>query len=250
MPSETLFAENLHALNGVRHAFFTKNWGNGGFSGQKTGEDALSVRASMAQQLNILPQHLLFCHQIHSNAVVTVSAVWPAKNNPQADAMVTSQKGVALGILTADCVPVLFADDKNGVIGAAHAGWRGAVSGILENTLQAMELSGAQRSSIHAALGPCIWQKSYEVGPEFPAPFLAENPGHERFFRASFKSGHYLFDLPGYVIEKMKQSGVQSIEPSPADTCAYPERFFSHRYSTLHGENREGNLVSAIVREE
>jgi len=189
---------------------------------------------------------LLSAYQIHSSTVVTVTHNWLADDRPQADALVTNKKGFALGILTADCGPILFADVGAGVIGAAHAGWRGALSGILDNTLDAMETLGASRKSIHAALGPCIWQKSYEVGPEFPAPFLAEDPAHQRFFRAAFKSDHYMFDLPGYIMARLHALGVGSLAASPADTCAEPERFFSHRYSTLRNEKRKGNLMSAI----
>jgi YfiH family protein len=201
----------------------------------------------MAAYLGILPTHFLCCRQVHSPNVVTVEDLWIPDAAPSADAMVTNKPGIALGILTADCVPVLFAATNVRVIGAAHAGWRGAVEGVLENTLKAMEKLGAQRKFIEAALGPAIAQVSYEVGPDFPKPFLAENPAHERFFIHSVRSGHYQFDLPGYVVEKLHHLGVGSVKPSPADTCAEPQRFFSHRYSTLRGEKRKGSLISAIA---
>ena len=247
MPHETLSADNLNALPNLRHAFFTRAWGNAGFSGQESARDVFPVRAAMAAQLRVEPEKLLCCHQIHSPDAVTVTDIWDAQNNPHADALVTNKPGLALGILTADCVPVLFADSRAGVIGAAHAGWRGAVGGILENTLAAMEKLGATRKSIHTALGPCIWQNSYEVGPEFPAPFLAENPENDKFFRPAFKSDRYQFDLPGYVVAKLRDLGVGSVAASPADTCADPDRFYSHRYSTLRAEKRAGNLMSAIA---
>ena len=253
MCSAPLLADNLSALSGVRHAFFTRDWGNSGFSGQENLEDVAGVRARMAAHLAVAPSDLLSVYQVHSPDVVVVTESWAAADRPRADALVTDKAGIAIGILTADCVPVLFADTQSlgggaGVIGAAHAGWRGAVGGVIENTLAAMERLGARRSSVHAALGPCIWQKSYEVDVVFAAPFLAENPAHERLFKPSFKSGHYQFDLPAYVVGKLRDLGVGSIEVSPADTCAEPERFFSHRYSTLRGEARKGNLMSAITR--
>ena len=248
MSSEIFLAANLSALSGTRHAFFTRAWGNGGFSGQRNGDDVWATRRLMAEQLAVEPQNLLSCYQVHSPDVVVVEAIWEGETRPRADALVTNKTGIALGILTADCVPILFADSAAGVIGAAHAGWRGAVSGVVENTLEAMERLGARRKGIHAALGPCIWQKSYEVSVEFAAPFLAENPMHECLFRPAFKSDHYHFDLPAYVVAKLRDLGVASVESSPADTCAEPDLFFSHRYSTLKGEPRQGNLMSAIAR--
>jgi YfiH family protein len=245
--NEPLTADNFNAIPRIRHAFFTRAWGNGGFSGQESAEDALASRARMAAYLNVAPQNLLSSYQIHSPDVVTVTEGWTAEKRPKADALVTDKTGIALGILTADCVPVLFADAGAGVIGAAHAGWRGALGGVLDNTLIAMEKLGARRRSVEVALGPCIWQKSYEVGPEFPALFLAENPAHARFFRPAFKSDHYQFDLPGYVVAKLRDLDAGFVEPSPADTCAEPERFYSHRYSTLRAEKRDGNLMSAIA---
>ncbi len=161
--------------------------------------------------------------------------------------MVTKEKGIALGILTADCVPLLFADPGAGVIGSAHAGWRGALTGVIENTLDAMEKLGANRKAVHAALGPCIWQNSYEVGPEFPAPFLAENADYARFFKPAFKSDRTMFNLPGYVEAKLRAAGVISIESSPADTLADEARFFSYRRACLQGTGRTGSLISVIV---
>ena len=248
MPSEILFADNLSGFSGVRHAFFTREWGNSGFSGQENTRDVGAVRGCMAAHLAVEPHNLLTCYQVHSPDVVVVAEPWGAEDRPRADALVTDKAGIALGVLTADCVPVLLVDNGAGVIGAAHAGWRGAVGGVIENTLDAMEQLGARRKSIQAALGPCIWQKSYEVSAEFAAPFLAENPAHERLFRPALKSGHYQFDLPAYVVAKLHDLGVASVAVSPADTCAEPQRFFSHRYSTLRGEPREGNLMSAIAR--
>ena len=246
--TEFLTASTLSALSGVRHGFFTKNCGNVGFSWAENTAEALESRRRIAVHLGVDSLNLLICRQIHSPDVVCVTKNWRRSDRPEADALVTNKTGIALGILTADCVPVLFADAENGVIGAAHAGWKGAVSGVLENTLAAMEKLGARRVLIKAALGPCIWQDSYEVGAEFPAPFLAEDAMHRRFFTPASKNGHYQFDLPGYVGHKLQHLGLESIAPSPADTCAAPDRFFSHRYSTLRDEKRGGNLLSVITK--
>ena len=246
MTKEILLAANLSILPRIRHAFFTKAWGNGGLSDDEDLTRLRQTRAPMEEYLQVKPQNLLCCHQIHSAIVITVTDAWQG-NAPEADAIVTDRAGIALGVLTADCVPVLFADPEKGVIGAAHAGWRGALSGIIENTVEAMEKLGARRSHINAAIGPCIWQHSYEVGPEFPSPFVAENPENWRFFKETAKESHYLFDLPGYALDRLKGLKIAFQEPSPADTCAEPDRFYSHRYSTLRQEKRQGNLVSAIA---
>jgi polyphenol oxidase len=221
-----LQADNLKDLPKVRHGFFTRmgcvNLGDGA-------------------------SPLLTCQQVHSPNCVTVTDAWCMEYRPKADAMVTAVKGLALGILTADCVPVLFAHAKAEVIGAAHAGWRGAIGGVLANTIKAMEALGASRRGIVAALGPCIWQVSYEVGPEFPAPFLAEDPANEKLFGLSARAGHYLFDLPGYVVGTLRKLGVGDVEPSPADTFADETRFFSYRRDCLRGEASPGRLISAIA---
>jgi polyphenol oxidase len=243
---KNLYARNLKTLSGVRHAFFTRSWGNEYFSETQTGEGIMPARGRIAAHLGVAPEQFLCCRQIHSPIVVTVGHVWKSQNAPEADAMVTNKSGIALGILTADCAPVLFADSKISVIGAAHAGWRGALGGVIERTLEAMEKLGAQRKHIHAALGPCIGQKSYEVGSEFPAPFIAETPSNERFFKPSTRSGYYQFDLQGYIEIKMRDLDIDSVESSSLDTCEDPNLFFSHRYSTLRGEKRKGSLVSAI----
>jgi len=247
--TEILHADSLQALAGIRHGFFTRAWGDCGFSrgGDGAGE-AMENRRRVAAHLGVVPEHFLSCYQIHSPVVVTVTAAWRTGDRPQADAMVTKEKGIALGILTADCAPLLFADPHNGVIGAAHAGWRGALSGVIENTVAAMEKCGAARRSIHAAIGPCIWQNSYEVGPEFPAPFLAEDPEQKKFFRPAFKSDRYMFDLPGYVMAKLHALNLSSVEPSPADTLPDEARFFSYRRAYLEGKQRAGSLISAVMR--
>lgn len=246
---ETLFAQNLKQLTSVRHAFFTRAWGDVCFSEGGMPPHALDARARMAAHLDVEPQRLLFCRQVHSPDVVTVVEPWTPENAPMADAMVTDKPGLALGVLTADCVPVLLASQDGAVIGAAHAGWRGALSGILENTLAAMEKLGARRGEIRAALGPSIAQESYEVGPEFPAPFIAENADNQKFFVPAKRAGHYQFDLKGYVAAKWRGLGAGSAEIISADTCADPKRFYSHRHAILGGKKKnEGRLVSLLAK--
>ena len=232
-----MLAAGMEGAVGVEHAFFTKAWGDGADR---------ELRGRFEGCLSVKKGKFLFCRQVHSAEVVTVGQGWEPSAAPEADAMVTNQKGLALGILTADCVPVLFADAEAGVIGAAHAGWRGALSGVLAHTLAAMGRLGGEAGRVRAALGPCIWQGSYQVGAAFPAPFLAEDARNQRFFVPDVE-GKWRFDLPGYVVAKLEALGVGCVERSPADTCAEPERFFSHRYSTLRGEVRGGSLVSAIA---
>jgi polyphenol oxidase len=253
---EVLQAENLKSLPGIRHGFFTRSGTVDGdvyaLQDEETAGEGLrkAVEANrwrVAASLGVSPERLLNCRQIHSPDVMSVTQPWPPSERPQADAMVTKERGLALAILTADCVPILFADAGAGVIGAAHAGWRGAISGVIESTLQAMEELGAARKRIAAAIGPCIWQTSYEVGPEFPAPFLAEDPANDKWFRPAFRSGHYLFDLPGYVTGKLRDLGVCDVEPSPADTAADEARFISYRRGCLCGEKEQGRLISAIT---
>ncbi|NTU76526.1 MAG: peptidoglycan editing factor PgeF [Alphaproteobacteria bacterium] len=249
-------ADNLKELRGIRHGFFTRLGGvsegcyaelNCGLSSDDTPEAVAENRRRVAAHLDVDSDHLLTSYQIHSPDVVTVTKPWRPEERPRADAMVTKTPGLALGILTADCVPILFADAKAGVIGAAHAGWRGALGGVIETTLDAMEKLGASRSSIRAALGPCIWRFSYEVGLTFPAPFLAENPAHKSFFQPTLKEGHFLFDLPGYVRAKLCAARLSDIAPSPANTFTDEARFFSYRRNCLAGKEGAGRLISAIV---
>jgi YfiH family protein len=160
--------------------------------------------------------------------------------------MVSKTPGISLGILTADCVPVLFADDAAKVIGASHAGWKGAVGGILPETVAAMEKLGATRRRIHAAIGPCIGARSYEVGPEFPAPFMAEDPENAKFFTTAARCRHFMFDLLGYVTRQLNGLGLAGVEATGNDTCAEPDNFFSYRRTTLAKEPDYGRQVSVI----
>jgi len=188
-------------------------------------------------------------NQVHSPDVVSLRGDEEPAAGTKADALVTDRPGRVLGILTADCAPVLFADPERGVIAAAHAGWRGAIAGVLEATLAEMERLGARREAVAAAVGPCMAQASYEVGPEFPAPFLAQDPENARFF-APGPAGKDHFDLKGYVARRLRLAGVAAVAVEAADTCAETERFFSHRANRKQGIDDYGRLLSAIVLEE
>jgi polyphenol oxidase len=252
---------SLAALNdaaGIRHAFFTREGGvsaglysslNCGFGSGDAAEKVAENRARAMAALDLAPDRLVTCHQVHSPDVVTVAAPWRREDNPRADALVTNCRGIALGILTADCVPVLFADADAGVIGAAHAGWKGALGGVVAATVAAMARLGAAPGRMRAAIGPCIAQRSYEVGPEFPAPFLAEDSGNGDFFAPARRAGHFMFDIAGYVERRLIAAGVGAIQRAPCDTVAEETRFFSYRRACLKGEKDFGNGLSAIVLE-
>ena len=242
------------AARGVRHAFFTREGGvsegvyaslNGGVGSQDAPEAVSQNRARMAAALGVAPERLLVPYQVHSPDVVTVSAPWAAGDRPRCDGIVTAARGLALGVTGADCGMILFADADAGVIGAAHAGWKGALNGIVEATVAAMGKLGAV--NICAALGPCIAQASYEVGPEFVAEFAAGDPTSGRFFIASVNPGRSMFDLHGYIGERARRAGVESFEDSGLDTYADESRFFSYRRTTHRKEPDYGRLVSAIA---
>lgn len=240
-------------LGGVRHGFFTRKGGasSGIFAGLNCGPGSsdqshavATNRCRVAQTMGVATDRLLSLHQIHSADVVMVDgAGWTER--PRADAAVTRSPGLALGILTADCAPVLFADTDAGVIGAAHAGWRGALGGVIEATVDAMEAAGARRGAIRAAVGPTISQRNYEVGPELLETFLAEEAGWDRHF-APGKGDRLLFDLPGLVLARLRAAGV---EAEWIGRCTYddPERFYSYRRTTHAGEPDYGRLISAIA---
>lgn len=249
----------LNAIDGVRHAFFTREGGvsEGLFAslncGLGSGDDKDKVatnRARAMAQLDLKPEALTSVYQVHSPTVVEVEAPWARENAPKADAMVTRVPGIALGILTADCAPVLLADRKTRVVGAAHAGWRGALTGVLDATVAAMAKHGARPESITAVIGPCIAQRSYEVGPEFAAPFVAADPADAMFFIPAARPGHAMFDLRGYVARRLAKLGVEEVYQMPNDTCREEERFFSYRRACLRGEKDYGRGLSAIVLED
>ncbi|MBI3505311.1 MAG: peptidoglycan editing factor PgeF [Proteobacteria bacterium] len=246
----------LNDLDGMRHAFFTRQGGvsTGLYSslncGLGSGDEAQAVRANRARAMDALElpaDRLSTLYQVHGRGVVTLEAPLADGERPKADAFVTAKPGVALGILTADCVPVLFCDPKARVIGAAHAGWKGAIGGVLEATLDAMGKLGSAPAQIYAGIGPCIAQRSYEVGPEFPAPFLAEDENNARFFTPARAEGKWMFDLRGYVAARLRAAGLRQIHSLPNDTCGEADRFFSYRRSCLRREPDYGRGLSAIV---
>ncbi|HUO88649.1 MAG TPA: peptidoglycan editing factor PgeF [Rhizomicrobium sp.] len=248
----TLRADVLAALPGITHGFFGRTGGvsggiyaslncgpGSGDAPQNVAENRRRVQQALgARALNTL-------HQIHSPDVVTVTEGWT--RGPQADGMVTATTGIALGILTADCAPVLFADAEARVAGAAHAGWKGALAGVLDATVAAMERLGARRARIAAAIGPCISQANYEVGPEFHTRFAAEDARNARFFLPSDRAGHHRFDLEGYVSERLNAAGVDKIARLSACTYARDADFFSFRRTTHRGEKDYGREISAIL---
>jgi len=239
-------------LGDVTHGFFTRRGGasSGIFSGLNCGpgssdqsEIVTINRARVAEAMQLAPDHLVTVHQVHSADVVRVAA--PLDARPRADAIVTATPGLALAILTADCQPVLFADSAAGVIGAAHAGWRGARDGVLEATIDTMEALGAERARISAVIGPSISQRNYEVGPELLEDFMADDPESARFF-ANGADDRYLFDLPGYGLWRLRRAGVGHAEWTRHCTYADPARFYSYRRATHAGEVDYGRLISAI----
>lgn len=251
-------ASNLSECHGIRHLFFTRQNGvstgiygslNCGPGSDDTRSLVVRNRARAMAAMGLEPETLVTVHQIHSPDVVYVDTPWPLGDAPKADAMVTAERGVALGILTADCAPVLFAEPDAGVIGAAHAGWKGALGGVIDATIDAMRSLGADPDRISAAIGPCIMQPSYEVGADFRSSFLEAGSANERFFATGTVTGKYQFDLPGYVVHRLNDAGVGSINCLHLDTYADEERFFSYRRATHQGEPDYGRLLSAIALE-
>jgi len=240
------------ALGNVRHGFLGRRGGvsAGIFAGLNVGlgssDDPGAVAENRARVINAVApgSDLVTVYQIHSPLVVTVNA--PFTERPQADALVTRAPNLLLGILTADCAPVLFADMQAGVIGAAHAGWKGALGGVTDATIAAMEALGAKRDQIHAAIGPCIARKSYEVGDAFVATFAQADPANERFF-SDGRAGHAFFDLEGYVAHRLNAAGIGRVDALGLDTRSEPERFFSYRRTTLAGEPDYGRQISVIA---
>ena len=240
-------------LGDLRHGFFTRRGGasSGVFTGLNCGygsSDQREIvqinRGRVAEAMGVSETHLIGVHQIHSATAITVDG--PLDEKPQADALVTATPGIALSVLTADCQPVLFADRDAGVIGAAHAGWRGALDGVLAATVEAMEALGAQRANISAVIGPCISQRAYEVGPEFIEDFLAEDPDYARYF-ANGADDRMQFDLPGFGLNRLRAAGVGHAEWTRHCTYGDPDRFYSYRRTTHSKEADYGRLIAAIT---
>lgn len=251
-----LACAELSQIKSIRHGFFTRQGGvsDGLYAslncGPGSGDDLSKVWENRSRVEKALGQDkgsLVTCHQIHSATVKIVTRAWEHKDAPQADAMVTKTPGIALGILTADCLPILFADPKAKVIGAAHAGWKGAFDGVIENTLEAMRNLGANINDIVATIGPGIAQESYEVGPEFYARFVQQNIANNAFFADAARHGHHLFDLKAYAAVRLQNAGLAPINILAHDTCLEEDAFFSFRRATLRGEKAYGRQVSAII---
>jgi YfiH family protein len=252
---ERTMALALEFLTGTlpaRHGFFTRIGGistgpyaslNCSLSGADALENVFANRALVANAMGVAPENLLGVKQVHGVAVRIADAPWAIGEGGEADALVTATPGLALGVVTADCAPVLFSNRSGTVVGAAHAGWRGAVAGVLEATVLAMRSLGA--TSITATIGPCIHQPSYEVGPDLRDAVLAHSPADSRFFTTGHAPQKWQFDLPGYCAARLTAAGVTA-QILPYDTCALEEKFFSHRRRTLRGEPAIGHQISVI----
>jgi YfiH family protein len=249
-------AASLAALSGVRHGFFTRLGGvsTGVYASLNCGpgsrDDAANVaenRARVAEFLGAEPSRLLTLYQKHSADAVIVEKPWKDGNAPEADAIVTAKPGLAIGVLTADCAPVLFCDGEAGVVGAAHAGWKGALGGVIEATIKAMTKLGAKPGRITAAIGPAISQEAYEVGQDFMQSFVADAPDSAAFFITDESTGEPHFDLPAYVADRLERAGIGTI--TDLGFCTYCEetRLFSYRRSQHHGEDDYGRQISAIL---
>jgi polyphenol oxidase len=240
----------------IRHGFFTREGGVSGgvFASLNCGFGSNDDPASVARNREIamdrlgLPgDRLVTCHQIHSATVLAVEEPWRREDSPRADGMATARAGIALGVLAADCAPVLFADPEAGVIGAAHGGWKGALGGVMEATVAAMARLGAVPARIRAGIGPCIAQQSYEVGPEFPGRFTESDAASGAFFVPAARTGHFRFDLAGYIAHRLQRLGIGAIANAACDTVADPTRFFSYRRACLIGERDYGRALAAIT---
>lgn len=252
-------APRLARHSGVAHGFFTRHGGvseglyaslNCGAGSKDEPRRVAENRARAAAALETAPDRLISAYQVHSARAIVADGPWPGGKRPEADGIVTATPGVALGVLTADCAPVLFSDPEARVIGAAHAGWRGALSGVLEATVAAMEGLGAQRHRIVAALGPTIGPGAYEVGPDFEDRFIEEDAGHARFFRRVTPESRPLFDLPAFVMARLAALGLAGSESLAICTYERESEFFSFRRTTHRGEADYGRQISAILLSE
>ena len=245
----------LSDLSGIRHGFMTRAGGvsegiydslNCGLGSDDNLDHVRENRRRVLQIAGIPAKTLLTAYQVHSPDVLVVEEEWHEGPRPKVDALVTTRKNIAIAASSADCVPILFADPVARVVAAAHAGWRGAVGGVLQATVKQMCALGARTERVHAGVGPCIGPASYEVGPEFPAPFLAQNPANARFFQPARRAGHHMFDLESYVAAELAAMKLGAIEVAHRDTCAEEDTFFSYRRSCLRKEPDYGRHVSVI----
>jgi polyphenol oxidase len=247
----------LSAIPGLRHAFFTRDGGvsdgiygglNGGLGSRDDPANVHENRRRMAELIGVLPAQFLSVHQVHSPDAVVATGPWQGPTRPKADAIVTRTEGLAIGITAADCGPILLVDPNARVIGAAHAGWKGALTGILESTIEAMEKLGAERNSMVAAIGPLIRQPSYEVGGEFVERFIESDADNAMFFLPAAREKHAMFDLAGFIRMRLENAGVLMIDDLGVDTYS-DERFYSYRRSVHRQEPDYGRHVHAIILE-
>ena len=247
----------LSAIPGLRHAFFSREGGvsggiyaalNGGIGSNDDPANVAENRRRMAEQMGVAPEHFLSLHQIHSPDAVVATGPWQTASRPRADALVTRTEGLAIGVTAADCGPILLVDPNARVIGAAHAGWKGALTGVVEATVDAMEKLGAERAGIVAAIGPLIRQHSYEVGREFVERFVDADAENALFFLPAARENHAMFDLAGFIRMRLENAGVLMIDDIGIDTYS-DERFFSYRRSVHRQEPDYGRHVHAIVLE-
>ncbi|MGN6115339.1 MAG: peptidoglycan editing factor PgeF [Nitrobacter sp.] len=248
----------LAAVPGVRHAFFTRDGGvsqgiyaslNAGVGSQDDPAHVAENRRRMAEVMDVAPDNFLSLYQIHSPDAVIADEAWDAASRPRADAIVTRTPGLAIGASAADCGPILFADPQARVVGAAHAGWKGALTGVLESTIAAMESLGGKRGDIVAAIGPLIRQQSYEVGAEFVDRFTQADADHACFFVPAARHGHAMFDLGGFIRMRLERAGILMIDDTGIDTYA-DDRFFSYRRTVHRKEPDYGRHVHAIALED
>jgi YfiH family protein len=251
-----LTSPRLAALSGIVHGFFTREGGvsdgvyaslNGGLGSNDERPRVLENRARMASALGVAPSHFATVHQTHSPDAVVIERPWDEAARPKADALVTRTPSLAIAVSSADCGPVLFADDEARVIGAAHAGWKGALTGVLEATIAKMESEGARRANIKAALGPMISRRAYEVGPEFEARFRETDAASGAFLEPAGRKGHFMFDLPGYIARRLAAAGIGEVED--LGRCTYEDEalFYSYRRMTHRREPDYGRHLSAIA---
>jgi len=254
--AQAIEARALAELKGVRHGFFTRHGGvsEGIYASLncalRSKDDPAHVRENrvrVAHAVGVETDHFVSGFQVHGCAVATVYRPWGTASRPEVDALVTAKPGIALGVTIADCAPLLFADAEAGVIGVAHAGWKGALAGIAEAAVGAMENLGATRANTVAAVGPCIGPESYEVGPEFRDRFVGEDASNAAFFRDGDRADHPLFDLPGFVAARLQPLGLAAVEVSEHDTRPEGSDFFSYRRACLNEEPGFGHNIAAIA---
>ena len=255
-PAVPLASDALAELPGIRHGFFTRQGGvsSGVYAslncGLGSGDDLGAVRENRARAMAALGlpgDALATAYQRHSARVILVEEPWSIEARPEVDALVARRPGIAIGILAADCAPVLLADPEARIVAAAHAGWRGALAGVVDAAVEGMVAAGARRQAIRAAIGPAIAQVSYEVGTEFHERFLAEDTTNAAFFRPSARVGHFMFDLPGYLAKRLAGLGLARVESLARDTYAEADLFFSYRRTAREGSRDYGRILSAIA---